>query len=145
MDWLTLLSGLGLGVLGAKALDVFILQDMVRRHQHEQWLRDRRLEAFSTVTKELISFGLHGGKERSPFESYAAISQALLLIDDDKLTERIDQFIVDLYRMNTLTDKDEKKDIDVKEANDIYVSLVKEARDIAQQLRSLVLHDKVPS
>ena len=138
MDPVALISGIGLGAIGAKLLDIFWLQDKVNRQQHTQWLRDKRLEAFSDVTKEFITFGLHGKEIRGPFESYGAISKALLLIDDEGLVERIDQFVVKMERMNRLTD--EKKQV---EAQTLYEQLTGEARAITGTLRSMLLHEKV--
>ena len=138
MDAVALISGIGLGAIGAKLLDIFWLQDKVSQQQHAHWLRDKRLEAFSEVTRELISFGLHNKGLRTPFESFASVAGALLLIDDEALVKRIDSFIVDMDRMNSLVD--EKKEA---EARPLYEQLTDEARAITGQLRSLVLHEKV--
>ena len=62
----------------------------------------------------------------------------MLLIDHDGLVERLDRFIVEFDEMNRLTD--EKKDA---EAEKLYHQLVKDAREIAAALRTLMLHDKV--
>jgi hypothetical protein len=137
MDWVALISGLGLGALGAKLLDILWLQNIVHRQASEKWLKDKRLDAFSEVTKEFISFGLHGKALRSPFESYAAISRALLLIDDDELISRIDQFVVNTDRMNRSGDEGKKE-----EAEKLYFELVQEARGIAKALRKVLLHEQ---
>ena len=140
MDWFQLVSAVGLGAIVVKVLDIYWLQHHIEQHQKADWLREKRLQAFSDVTKELISFGLHDKGLRNAFESYGAISQAMLLIDDDGLIKRIDHFIVDLDRLNRMNDsKDETK----KDAEKLYESLVSDAREITRLLRNVILHDRI--
>jgi hypothetical protein len=134
MDWITLISGLGIGALGVKLLDILWFQKLVHRQSHENWLKDHRLEAFSEVIREFISFGLHNRKSQNPFESYASISRALLLIKDDQLIERIDQFIMNRDRLDSLVNAG--KDV---ESEELYNELVKESREITKALRNLLL------
>jgi hypothetical protein len=144
MDILSILGGIGLGYIIAKFID-FWLQDKIDRQQHARWLRDNRLRAFAEVTKEFISLGAHAPGQRTSFEMYAAVSQALLLIDDDPLTIRIDTFIRKWGRMSHLVDES-SKDNDAqfdKEAKKLFHELQEEARSITDSLRNLVLHDKV--
>ncbi len=141
MDWLQLVAGIGLGTLGAKLLDILLLQRRMEEEQHRRWLRDKRLEAFTEVTKELVSFGLHEGDKRTGFQSYGAVSRALLLLDDDTLVQRIDHFIVDMDRMNRLTDSG--NDNDKIEGEKLYLLLVDEAREITKLLRNVILHGRV--
>ncbi len=136
MEWLQLISGVGIGAIAVKLLDVFWLQKVLQQHQKATWLREKRLEAFADVTKELISFGLHKKDLRNPFEIYGAIAPALLLIEDNNLVNRIDYFFVELDRMNGLSDSGQKK-----EAEKLYEYLVGEAREISQVMRAFVLHD----
>ena len=141
MQWLQLIAGIGLGTLGAKLLDILWLRKRVEEEQHRTWLRDMRLEAFAEVTKELVSFGLHEGAKRTGFQSYGAVSKALLLLDDNTLVERIDHFIVDMAHMNGLTDSASPKD--KGEGEKLYLSLVGEAREITKLLRNVILHGRV--
>lgn len=141
MDWLQFIAGIGLGTLGAKALDIFLLQQRQNDAAHRAWLRDKRLEAFSEVIREFWSFGLHEGDLRSSFQSYASVARALLLLDDDSLVTRIDHFVVEMDRMNTIADRSTPEAGD--EAAAIYESLVREAREIAKLLRNVVLHERV--
>ena len=140
MNWIQLLTGIGLGAIIVKALDIFWLHDMQQDSLRRAWLRERRLQAFTDVTKEFISFGMHEEGLHSVFQSYGVIAQALLLIDDAKLRKRIDHFIVQMNRMNDLMDsKDETKKA---ESGVIYESLVSESREIIDLLRNIVLGDK---
>ena len=135
MEWTQLISGIGIGAVATKLLDIFWLQDRLQEHQRTTWLRDKRLDAFTDVTKELLSFGLHDSGLRSAFQSYGAIARALLLIEDDGLVKRIDQFIVDLDRLSNPI-----KDSDKKESDKLYEGLVKEAREITRLLRNIVIY-----
>lgn len=143
MQWFQLIAGIGLGTLGAKLFDIFWLQKRVEDEQHRTWLKSMRLEAFTEVVKELVSFGLHDGTTRNGFQSYGAVAKALLLLDDNALIKRIDQFIVDMDRMNSLTDS--VKSVDKVEAERLYLNLVGEAREITKLLRNVILHDRVKS
>jgi hypothetical protein len=141
MQWLQLIAGIGLGTLGAKLLDILWLQRRVEEEQHRTWLREKRLEAFTEVTKELVSLGLHGGDKRTGFQSYGVVSKALLLLDDNTLSDRIDHFIVNMDRMNSLTDSASAED--KIEGEKLYLSLVDEAREVTQLLRNIILHGRV--
>ena len=138
MDIWTLISGVGLGAIGAKLLEIIWLQNKLNEQKHSEWLRERRLEAFAEVTKEFISFGMHSEGVRTPFQMYGVISRAILLIDDDGLVERLDRFVVDFDEMNRLTDEKKSGEAEAK-----YKYLVAESRKIATALRTLMLHDKV--
>jgi hypothetical protein len=134
MDWAAVITSVSIGTI-ISTLIGFALQDRVHRQQHSQWLKDKRLEAFTDVAKEFVSFGLHEKGGRSPFESYGAVSRALLLIDDEGLVTRIDHFIVKLNRMNDASDAG---NTDV--AAPLYAELVDESRQIVRSMRSIILH-----
>lgn len=140
VDPTALVSGIGIGVIATKLLDIFLLQKKIDQQQYNQWLRDRRLEAFSQVSKEFMSFGLHGGKLPNPFESYGEISKALLLIEDDKLVERLDLFIVEADALHTLKKTDPGE---AAKADKLYKKLNGDARALTATLRTLLLHDNV--
>ncbi|MES9974457.1 MAG: hypothetical protein ABW094_09365 [Candidatus Thiodiazotropha sp.] len=134
-NWITLLSGLGLGALLVKIIDILWLKDLIFRQDSVKWLKDKQIYAFTDVVKELISFGLHENNElHSPFETYGAVSRALLLIDNDELAERIDHFVVDMNTLNTLRESG-----DMEGAQPLYDQLVIEARAITKELRKILL------
>ena len=136
MDWLQLITGIGIGTLGAKLLDIFWLQRRVEEHQRRTWLGDKRLEAFTELTKELLSFGLHENFLKTTFQSYGAASKALLLVDDE-LFKRIDKFLVDMDYMNRLTDSVNSENS--QKAERAYLDLTSEAREIVKLLRCFIL------
>jgi len=142
MEWTQVLTGIGIGTLGAKVLDILWLQRRTEDDRHRAWLREQRLEAFAQVTRELISFGLHE-KDKGPFEMYGSISKALLLIDDDGLIRRIDHFVVDLARLNDRIDSGPEAPGTEGEGERMYHKLLQESREITKLLRNVLIHGRV--
>src|SRR3990172_5777976 len=135
MQWIPLISAFGIGALITKLLDVVWLQRLIASQQHQAWLRNQRLESFTEVVREFTSFGLHSkGELKSPFESYAAISKALLLIPDPALIKRIDHFVVDLYELNGYIDAGNNA-----LSAPVYKKLVAESRELTAELRRIIL------
>ncbi|ADW18545.1 hypothetical protein Despr_2404 [Desulfobulbus propionicus DSM 2032] len=141
MEWIQFIAGIGIGTLGAKLLDIILLQRRIEKAEQRTWLREKRLESFAEVIKEFLSFGLHASKTRTGFQSYGLISKALLLIDDDKLVDRIDQFVVNMDHMNSLTDS--KNAEDKIKGEQLYITLTEESREITKILRGIILSDRV--
>ena len=138
MDIINFLGTLGLGAVLSKVVDVVLLQPQQEAAARKAWLRDKRLEAFATVSKEFLSFGLQNrGYLRSPFEIYASIALALLLIEDKALVTRIDEFVVKLDNMNSLTDSTDPSEN--AKADNVYQELVDEGREVIDALRRLTL------
>lgn len=92
----------------------------------------RRLRtAFSKLAQNLIAFGLEENKKlKSAFDHYAIATDALLLIDDRNLCERIDNFIVKRDEMERKGDSDLREEAEV-----LYSMLVDEGRAIINALR----------
>ena len=59
MDWIQFISAVGIGAVIAKLLDIFLLEKMSRESERVRWIRDHKLDAFSLVSKELLSLGLN--------------------------------------------------------------------------------------
>ena len=138
MNWIELASAVGIGTLLAKLFDVFVLQRKLERRAKSEWLRTKRYDAFSDLAQNILSFGLDDPrKAKSPFESYAIASRAMLLIQDDKLCEQIDHFIVKRQRMEYLSDSG-KSD----EANAMYNEVYPESRGLIAELRKELARDE---
>ena len=140
MELIQFITAIGMGAIATKTMD-FWLQDKLQRQQRTTWLRDQRLQAFTDVTREMISFGLHKENVRSAFEIYGAMSKALLLLDDDGLVRRIDSFVSALDKLTELSKSVMQKDL--AEAEALYSRLVIEAREITMSLRNVILHDRI--
>ncbi|GAH50630.1 unnamed protein product, partial [marine sediment metagenome] len=78
--------------------DIFWLQKVMEKSEERKWLRDNRFKAFSKLSKELLSFRLHEGVlgYDNPFELCAITAESMLLIEDNKIKNKIDKFIVSL-------------------------------------------------
>lgn len=139
MNWIGLASAVGVGAIVAKFIDIIYLQPYLARKQLSGWLRDKRFYAFSKLTKNLIAFGLEEpGKIKSAFEHYAIAADALLLVDNRDLCERIDHFIVKRDAMEREMDKKKTDEITDK----TYENLVNESREIIVELRRELRKDE---
>lgn len=59
MNWIGLIIGAGgigglIGAIVTKLLDIFWLQKMIGERERKRWLRDRRLRAFSKLSREFM-------------------------------------------------------------------------------------------
>ncbi len=132
MDWIPLLGAASFGAIAVKILDIVWLNKLQYEQQRRSWLRDQRYRAYSEIAKELVTFGLHLRNQRSPFESFAVASNAMLLTDNAELRKRIDDFIVKVDRMNGFVEKGGETEI--LQANILYGELMREARVIIDEL-----------
>jgi hypothetical protein len=133
MTFIQFIGAIGIGAVLVKLLDILWLQKLIYEKERTTWLRDKRLVAYSNLSKELISLGSHSDKKvfEKPFELFAIATDAMLLIEDDVLIDRIDKFIVKLDKLFQMTNElgDEAK------INEIYGELTQESREIIKQLR----------
>jgi len=82
VDWIQLLSAVGLGAIVTKVLDVTWLQKAAQEATRSNWLRHQRLRAYSTLTKELISHGCWSGTTKYN-EGTAIAADAMLVSNED--------------------------------------------------------------
>lgn len=139
MNWVELATAVGFGTVIAQIIDVKVVQPLLARRNRSGWLRDKRYEAFSRLAQNLTSFGLEGSQKlKSAFDHYAIATDALLLIDDRGLCERIDVFIVKRDEMERKGDSGQRE-----EAEKLYSLLVTESRFIVNALRIELRSDEV--
>jgi hypothetical protein len=104
MNWWGLaaavLSGTALAAVLGKLLDLWLLEPMRARSEQRRWLRETRLEAFSRLSEEVLSFGLKNATFDDIWKFRTISARAELLVDDAKLLGDIRGFISDLYEMN---------------------------------------------
>jgi hypothetical protein len=134
---LQFLSAVGVGALAVKLMDVLWLQRVLQKHEQRSWLRDKRLAAYSRLAGQLMSLGLCGIRAPNPFEWFGSASEAMLLMDNDALVDRIDRYIVDLDQLYHRGD--DKSPESCKQMESLYVALTKEARLIVKELRNELL------
>ncbi len=135
MQWLQLLSAFGIGALCIKLMDILWLQRITQRHEHCTWLRNKRLEAYTNLSKIIISFGLNEAYVNNPFSQFATASEAMLLTYNDALIDRIDKFIVRLDHFHRLSEE-AINDEDKRSVENLYNELTKEARLLLKELRN---------
>ena len=104
MNWWGLaaavLSGTALAAVLGRLLDLWWLEPMRAKSEQRRWLRETRLEAFSKLSEEVLSFGLKNATFNDIWKFRAISARAELLVDDAKLLGDVRAFIADLYEMN---------------------------------------------
>jgi len=126
---------LGAGSLGAvliKLIDIIWLQRVLENHERKKWLRDKRLRAFTNLSKEILSMGIDKGYGSNSFKFYALASEVLLLINDDWLVKKIDLFIIELDDLGDKKYSEEENEIK-------YNKLWQDGRMIIKKLNQLLL------
>ncbi len=123
-----MLGAVGVGAIVAKVMEAAWLSKVTERAALKSWLRDRRLEAYSAAAQEFLSFGLTRPKPDDPFEAYSSIARAMLLVDDEALAKRMDQFIAQVDRLRTQ-----------QHGEQLYAALVAEAREIVSKMREALV------
>lgn len=143
MYWIQLLGAASVGAIIVKVLDIVWLNSLQYEQQRRTWLRDQRYKAYSEISKELITFGLHLRNQRNAFESFGVATSAMLLTDNADLSKRIDDFIVKVDRMNGLVENG--GDTQMVEANILYGELMLEARILIRELGNDLRRERTQS
>jgi hypothetical protein len=139
MNWIELVSAVGVGAILAKIVDLKILQPYLAKRVRSEWLREKRFQAFDKLTKNILTFGMEKpGKVQSFYDAYAISSEALLLVDNRDLCKRIDAFIVKRQEFDTLVD-DKSNDV---RANKLYNEINEEARKLISEMRLELRNDE---
>lgn len=142
MNWIVLIIGAGgigglIGAIVTKLLDIFWLQKMIGERERKRWLRDRRLRAFSKLSREFMSFRLYKKETTdtyNPFELRGIASESILLIEEDEdLVRRIEGFIARLdalYKGGVGNEKERELE---------YNRLFEESREIVNAFRDILI------
>jgi hypothetical protein len=85
VNWIELLGAVGLGAILTKVMDAVWLSRVTQRAAKLNWLRDKRLDAYSAVAQDFLSLGLSKDPPSNPFETYGRIARAMLLVEDRSL------------------------------------------------------------
>ena len=137
MDWLQIASAFGVGALVVKVLDIVWLQKAMRDSERAKWLREKRLAAYSDLTKEILSLGQCSNVRENAFDGYALASEAILLVENEKLAFEIEHFftmVSNLYKEAIRDDKDPSKKSE-GHLEGAYELVVKESRRLVKELR----------
>ncbi len=144
MDWLQLISAVGIGALLTKLLDIVWLQRTIREADKKKWLREQRLRVYSKLAEEILSMGKSMESRLDAFSGYGFASEAILLVDDDKLAIEIEHFftmLANIYSEGSKTDDDPIRK-DEEHLEGAYEIVVKESRRLVKELRKS-LHEKI--
>ena len=143
MDWLQIISAVGIGALMTKVLDIVWLQRSIRETEKKKWLRDQRLRVYSKLSEEMFSMGKSFNTREDAFAGYALAAEAILLSDDDKLAADIEHFFTmlsNIYAEGSKADGDPTKKTE-DHLEGAYNIVVTESRRLVKELRKS-LHKK---
>lgn len=143
MNWIQLISAVGVGALITKLMDVLWLQKVVHQNEHKKWLREQRLEAYSELTEELLSLGKKQGTREDPFKGYALVAKTTLLVEDERLAIELEEFFTNVS--NLFTEAIKRDDDPTKkpesELNAAYDIVLAKSRRLVNMLRASI-HEK---
>jgi len=106
-QWISLIGAFGLGAIGGKIIDVIWLQDKIQERERNKWLREKRLNAYTELISVIRSEGLEPAqlnqanylfKEKHIYELKRSCSKAILLLENDNLRERIDDYLTTMVK-----------------------------------------------
>ena len=95
------LSGTALATVIGKLLDSWLLEPRRSKSEHARWLREARLEAFSQLSAELLSFGMKSGAALDYQKLRAISARSELLIEDPVLLNDLLSLVSDIFIWNT--------------------------------------------
>lgn len=137
MDWLQLISAVGIGALLTKVLDIVWLQRTMREAEKRKWFREQRLRVYTKLAEEILSLGKSIGAREDAFSGYALAAEAILLVPDDKLANEIEEFFTMLA--NIFSESIKADDDSTKRPEDhlegAYQIVIKESRRLVKELR----------
>ena len=101
-----------LGVVVSHLFNIIWAQNKATRIETVKWLRNKRLEVFGKLSADFATLGLRNNR-MDILETVALASEAILLINDEKLKARIAEFIDDLCNLHAAeghsVDEDKKE------------------------------------
>ncbi len=91
---------IGLGAL-ISGLGAYLMAKLNYNNEKLKWVRTEKLKALSDLSKELLSLGFESLSFDDRYKFNAIASKAILLIDDETLIKRIEDFIEKLVQFTT--------------------------------------------
>ncbi|AXX93092.1 hypothetical protein CPU12_12905 [Malaciobacter molluscorum LMG 25693] len=120
------------GAIATKVVDTFITNKVNNKNDQKKWLRTTKLEAFSKLSQEILSIDLNELKPESirSIKEYSA--KAILLLDDRRLMNQIEDYLTSLINLDKSSEdrsKDLKKILD-KKGIDLVMNLNKNLKKL---------------
>ena len=143
MDWIQIISAVGIGALLTKVLDIVWLQRALRESEKQKWLREQRLRVYSELAAEILSMGKSMESREDAFSGYALAAEAVLLVDDHNLANDIEHFftmLANIFEEGRKADNDPTKKSE-EELEGAYQVVIRESRRLVKELR-VSLHEK---
>ena len=137
MDWLQLISAVGIGALLTKVLDIVWLQRTMREAEQKKWFREQRLRVYAKLAEEILSLGKNMGTREDAFSGYALAAEAILLAPDDKLANEIEHFftmLANIFSEGSKADDDPTRRSE-EHLEGAYQVVVEESRRLVNALR----------
>ena len=140
IDWLQLISAIGIGALLTKVLDIIWLQRSLQTSEKRRWLREQRLRVYSRLSEEILSLGTIKGVRSDAFLGYSLAAEAILLVDNEKLAHDLESFFT---KLSNLFSEASKLDTDPSKKNDdelegAYQQVYQESRRLIFELRKSI-------
>lgn len=113
------------------------MQGVVQKAEKQKWLREKRLEAYTKLSSEILSLGREHKTREDPFKGYALCAEAILLADNDKLANKIEHhftMISNLYSETIREPQDPLKKPE-SELEGAYELVIKNSRSLVEELR----------
>ena len=148
--WAAILAGLGFGTIITKILDIWMVKQR-QKIEFKTWLRQNRLEAFTELSKDLLSLGFDREDRRIDSNedfwiSVGNASRAILLLEDDELNRRIRKCMASIssYQLfkqvaKILEQEGEDNKDEIELSNRMYVEAHSEADNIVKALRDIAI------
>jgi len=133
-ELLKLAAAFGFGGFLIKILDIVWLQKVIQINERKKWLREQRLRVYAELSKELMALGRHYGTREDAFMAYSFIAEALLLVDDENLGKRLEQFFTHLSNLYKKL-KMESPDVSEQELENAYAFILQNSRSLVIELR----------
>ena len=134
MSFVEIAGAIGLGALITKFLDILWLQRVFHMNEKKRWLREQRMRVYSGLASEIMSMGRSRGTREDAFKAYSFVAEALLLVEDDSLAQRLEQFFThlsNLYKKGIM----ERPDVTEKEFEAAYKFVYDNSRQLVSELR----------
>lgn len=87
------------GALATKLVDTFISTKINNKVEQSKWLRNTKLELFSKLTEDILSIE-YSNVENQLREIKKTSAKIILLINDKRLTDKIENYITNLNKFN---------------------------------------------
>ncbi|MBO2659425.1 hypothetical protein [Shewanella algae] len=122
-NFIQLVAAFGVGGLLVKLIDIFVLQPFIVKKELNNWLRDKKLAAYSAAVEDLAK-----NEGKCPFEDLGSLSQTLLLVESTELQKLIDSHMFDRAELHDCETGSQKE-------SELFDKVDSDARQIISALR----------